>query len=608
MKRTRATTLGTVLLALSVGLTLTLLVASVSMSGSHFSRSIDRRDVARNLAEAAIAEGLAIVQQSEHYGQLGLSSRDISVESKVPQSYGYLTFNHTQASRLSMDYSSNHFFSNSPQAGAQGRTIPRSSVHLVGLGVSGSSRQQVEALIFKPPFSEGISCAGRVHASNVLIGGLRDPAAFAGSYAATPHTQKMAGHIFATGSDRQAVNLQENSDIRGNVGSVGGIRISASKVQGEVHPRALRRKIPQLNLEQIVTTMTQLEGSWNWRGANASPARGGGDGSSARPMSGYRVLNGPMVVNGDLHLNGAAVYVRGDVQIRGSLRGQGALIATGSAKIEKGSPHDPQSNLTLCAGGNVDLAGDGKDSSFFQGMVYSEGDIQAHDISVMGALVAPGGRSSVLASTGNVFLENVNVYPCPRQVSMTMGTPFLPMRLRERPPLDEFSDGSYDALSVRVDVSQKRDGQRLHDAYLYYAKNLSWNSGPGRVGWTGNAAYFEQTKPGYVRRGPETEPIVYSGLTDRELLYQLNETVAKITRESSMMGGTTRTYLTDPRNLEPPHPMRSGDRLAPGQILQAIKTQIHETGQGLGKTLEFNLSRQLPPQEQYRILLMRELR
>lgn len=605
--RRRATTLGTVLLALSVGLTLTLLVATASLGGSQFFSSLDRRDVARNLAEAAIAEGLASVQQGEHYGQAGLPSQDIRVDFGREGSFGYLTFNRDQARSLRMDYSSNHFFSTIPRAGAQGRPVPRASVHLVGMGVCGSSRQQVEALIFKPPFSEGVSCAGRVQAENVLIGGLRDPAAFAGSYDATPHTQKMAGHIFANSSGSEAIRLQDRSDIRGNVSAHGGIKISSSNVQGEVHPRAPPRKIPRLDLAQIVSTMAQIEGNWNWRGAGASPVRGGGDGSAARPMSGYRVIQGPLVVSGDLHLNGAALYVKGDVEIRGAMQGRGAIISTGRASVGKGSNHDPESNLTLCAMGDVSLEGQGKDSSFFQGMVYSEGNIRADNISVMGALVAPGGFN-LMQSSGDVTLKNVNVYPCPRQVSVTMGAPIPPQRLRERPPVDEFSDGQYDAISVRVDVSQKRDGQRLHDVYLYYAKDVSWNSAPGGAGWTGNAQYFARTRPDYVRSGPETEPIVFSGLTESELLYQLNETVGQITRETGFMGGTVRTYLTDPSRLEPARPMSGGDRLAPSQIMQTIRSNLQSIGDGTGRVLEFNLSRRLPAQEQYRILLMRELR
>ena len=608
-QRPSGTTVGTVLLALSVGLVLTMTVASVSLAGQQFCKVVDRRDISRNLAEAAIAEGLAEVQKMEHYGEAGAAFRDIRVPAGEDASYGFLTFNRQNAQSQKMSYSSNFFFSNRPQTGAYNRVIPRSCVHLVGLGVSGSVRHQVEALIFKPPFSEGVCCAGKVEASGMLLGGLRDPAGFAGTYDTTPHTQKMAGHIFANGRGLGVVQLKSNSDVRGNVGSAGGIKIEQSKVQGEVHPFAFPRHIPRLDLSTIVTTMGQVEGSWNWHGAGKSPVTGGGNGSVDHPWSGYRVIQGPLTHDGDLYLNGGAIYVKGDVDIRGAIRGRGCIVTTGEARVEGGAPFEAQANLTLCAMGNVTLSGGGSADHFFQGLVYSEGDIVADNVSVMGALVAPGrsGQGGQI-SQGNVVLNQVNVYPCPRQVSVTVGSPPRPMPLREHPPVDEFSDGSYDAMTVRVDVSEKRDGLQLYDAYLYYAKNYSYRESPGGRGWTGNAAYFNQTQANYQSHGPETDPITLNGLEFDELLYQINEIVAMITTEGS---GSSRhcTYLTNPRSLTPAHNARPGDGYAPANIMQTLRSKIDEIGKtgSNSKILDFNLTRRLPSQEQYRILLMRDL-
>ena len=599
--------MGTVLILLSIGLLITATIASVSMTGHQFCQVVESRDSARNLAEASIADGLAQVQEHQAYGLAGADRRDIFVQGNVPKSFGYLTFNGESAVKLAMGFSSNHFFSNHSETGSEGRLIPRASAHLIGLGVCGSSRQQVEALVFKPPFSEGVSCAGRLQAKGMLLGGLRDPAAFAGTYADTPSTQKMAGHIFANGLGRDIVSLGE-SDVRGNVGAAGGIRVERSQVQGELRPHSPRRPIPRLNLQAVVSNMAQVEGHWNWRGPGASPARGGGDGSASKPWSGYRVIQGPLNYSGDLHLDGGAIYVKGDVNISGALVGKGCVIATGEARVAAGAGEvDKDRNVTLCATGNVTVSGRDRDHSFFQGLIYSEGDIRAENISVLGALVAPG-PANAGHELGNVVLDQVNVYPCPRQVSVTVGTPFLPMQLNEHPPPpDSLSDGSYDAMTVRVDVSEKRDGMQLFDAYLYYAKDYGYRESPGARGWTGNARYFAQTKPYYRANGPETEPIAISGVEAEELAYQLNETVAKITHTRTEDGARC-TYLTDPRRLVPAHRPLSGSNYAPGEIMSKIRSKIQEVAtSGQGKVLDFNLTRQLPPQEQFRILLMRDL-
>ncbi|MBS2037959.1 hypothetical protein JST97_23435 [bacterium] len=596
----RGTTLGTVILVLSVALLITLTIASASLSGKQFSQTLERRDQAHNLAEAAVAGGLASVQQNEHYGEAGAAFRDITISGSKPGSFGFLTFNQASARLQNTLCSSNFFFSNHAQSGAGGRLVPRACVHLVGTGVEGPVQQQVEALVFKPPFSEGVCCAGRIQADGVLLGGLRDPSGFTGSYAGTPSNFKMAAHVFANGRGQEAVNLQSGSDIRGNVGSAGGIRVRESDIQGEVHPYAAPRSIPRLNLSQAVSLMSRVEGNWSFHGAGRSPVAGGGDGTLSKPWSGFRVIDGPLTHSGPLVLNGGVVYVKGDVSINGPLMGKGCIVCTGSARVVGGGPMDPESNLSLCASGNVSLIGDGKHSSFFQGMVYSEGDISANDISVLGALVAPG---QPMQATGNVNLKNVNVYPCPRQVSVTIGTPPQPQHLREVPPPDMFSEGHYDAMTVRVDVSEKRDGLQLYDAYLYYAKNYGTSEIPGARGWTGNAAYFTRTVPGYRPRGPETEPIPFRGLQTDELLYQLNETVATITLDSGQ-----RTYLVDPSTLTPSHPSRPGDSLAPGQIMSTIRSKMKEVQKSGQQVLDFNLTRQLPPEEQYRILLVRDLR
>ena len=420
-----------------------------------------------------------------------------------------------------------------------------------------------------------------------------------------PTPRRWPATSLPTAAARDVVRLTEGSDIRGNVGSHGGIGIQRSQVQGEVQPYSPRRLVPRLDLQRAVQVIGQMDHSWNWQGAGASPARGGGNGSAAQPWTGYRVLNGPLVHSGDLHLNGGAVYVRGDVQIQGALRGKGCLVALGEVSLGNGGPLDPTDNLSLCATGNVSLRGEGADQSFFQGTVYSEGDIEARGLSIMGAVVAPGKASQNGTMLGNVRLDQVNVYPCPRQVSMTVGTPPDPMRLREHPPLDEFDTGSYDAMTVRIDVSEKRDGLRLYDAYLYYARDLAWGDNSGRRGWTGNAAHFSRTDPNYQAHGPESEPIVLEGLEESELLYRLNELVASITA-----GAGERTYLADPRSLSPAHPMRGGDSLAPSGILRQLRDKIQElerSDRPQSQVLDFNLTRRLPPEEQFRILLLRDL-
>ena len=90
-------------------------------------------------------------------------------------------------------------------------------------------------------------------------------------------------------------------------------------------------------------------------------------------------------------------------------------------------------------------------------------------------------------------------------------------------------------------------------------------------------------------------------LVDDTIEIEIN--MADITWDSS---GTT--YLANPHDLDPSRPTPRPMSLAPAEILAKIRQNMQDVAQGNGThVMEFNLSRRLPREEQYRILLLREL-
>lgn len=378
----RGTILGNVLLLLTIALTLVLTSASVGIFNLRFTNALDNRDHARNLAEAAIYQAIALINANPAYGKSNETPAAVTISGLAQEHRGVLTFSPTEAGNLKCKRSTNNLDSNAAQPG-DGQAVPEDGVHLVGLGLCGDARCQLEMVYYRPPFTKAIAASGNVSLSTVTLTGLQPGQAF------DPATyQNMLGDttLFSNNGGADALNITGECDIRGSVGAVGRVALDSTvRVAGEVRPGQPPEEVPGINVASIVSDIAGLPNLV----APTSPL------SSFAHMSTGGTLS-------SLRLDGGVLAVTGDLTIDGPVSGYGAIIVNGNIRINGGAGVGSDF-AAIAASGDIWLEASSAATNFFQGLLYSRGNITARRITVIGSIVADG----LTADTGKVDLEDM---------------------------------------------------------------------------------------------------------------------------------------------------------------------------------------------------------
>jgi len=172
--------------------------------------------------------------------------------------------------------------------------------------------------------------------------------------------------------------------------------------------------------------------------------------------------SGDLLALQGVHLDDAYLYVDGNLQVNGGLQGRGAIFVTGSLTIQGSSSFSADGMQAFLAKGDVVLAGSGKESSFFNGMIYTEGNFSANDITLVGTVVGnkPGGST--------IEVQRTNILHSPASLSFHFKLPSLKPK-----PLNPTPVGAAGAQNFYVDVV--RD-PKLDFSQFYDAKTDSFSS------------------------------------------------------------------------------------------------------------------------------------
>jgi len=390
----RGSTLSSVLLVLMVAVTLTFVVAQSSVVHLQFATSLDNRQQARNLAESAVNEGLAKVLEAEAYGKDRAAGSAIRVQggNYPPGAYGYLTFNKGEAASENTFWSTNNLGTgNDP---GDRRPVPVSTVHLVGVGHCGNITQTVEVLYYRPPYPKALAATGPINATgDLVVTGMKPGRVYPGSPAAISEADRERGSIHSNATGAKAVELGPGCNVTGNVGASGQILLDPSvRVGGEVRPDSNPQPVPDFDVDALIAqTQTVFQ----------TQLLSGSEGTLT--VDWFSGCNGPLQINGDLIMKDGVLWVKGNLHVTGHIQGDGIVLVKGDVQVDSGSTMDAKNLVALAASGNVSLTAADKSTHFFQGLVYSEGDVQARDITVLGGLIANGPPGK-----GKMELERVN--------------------------------------------------------------------------------------------------------------------------------------------------------------------------------------------------------
>ncbi|MGV8119553.1 MAG: hypothetical protein AB2L14_07320 [Candidatus Xenobiia bacterium LiM19] len=378
---------------------------------------------AKNMAESVIAKALEKVMKNQSYGKPDSSTYDDIISVKTSSNgncaAGLIAFNPSKASKVenpltknseNIPWSMNNLESSDSKYGC-GRTVPKFGLHLIGTGISNGVVRRVEAVVHIPPYPNAIASSGKFESGDgLLVAGVKKPEdAFNGASMIAPENL-IPSHIASNSRDVKAVKLGRETKITGNVRASGGIEIDpdgGTNILGQMLCNADPVALPRID----VTTYDPL--AQGMVGVQTLPAS-----MDAQTLEGASKRAGNLTVNGDLSLDGAFVYVNGDLTIHGGVKGKGGLFVTGKTTIDCGSSLDTSNAAVIMSKGDISLGGIGKESSAFQGLIYTEGNLKAEKITLLGAFITnaagEGTSTQIGTAAGDMAVNNVNMVHVPQ--------------------------------------------------------------------------------------------------------------------------------------------------------------------------------------------------
>lgn len=487
MTRPRGMALGTILMIVLVALLLLVTAASTSIFQLSFSVSKTRGDHAQNLAESALS--LAMARMADSGFSFGQSPSDrVSLAlPEFPNSEGLVTFN---PSELPGGHSTYNLESDTSRLGARGRVVPSRTVHLVARGRVGDTERWMEAIYYRPPFPDGMVCQGRAEASGLFLAATRTPGAYTGGDPSQiPAGNRLPGNLFSNDS----VAFGANCRITGSVGSTGAIDVAPDTiVEGEVSPNTSARTVPVIDVADKIASFD----------LNSDTLFGSYAGDLDLPDHWFAQRNGDLDVGGNLNLHHSVLTVRGNLTIQGSLVGVGLVLVDGDVTVLDGADLSTENQVAVAATGRVLLRSSSKLGNFFQGLIYTDTDLTAREITIVGAVV----------SQGPVTLENVRLVQSPASVVLAVAPP-------EGRPSD-------DAVAVHMNVRLGPAGERLYDVTAHFSSKNNLQNPFDITQWAGSTDYATNTWLGLT----ETQllPTVDQWVRSVDTAVQLPETYANL--------------------------------------------------------------------------------
>lgn len=393
---------GTLLVA---SLLMTLAFTTAAMTFSHFtlSNQVDKAAVARSLAEAAANRAIARCLADITYGTRKAVLDDITVTfPSAPEGWGKVYFGGSDAVLFGNIPLSHNFLAQDIPSAGTGRSLPSRSLHIIAIGQFARTRRAVETIVAIPQYKYAIASTGQIQASGgLLVAGVKNPAAVEAGVNLIPDDQWAPGCMMSNSADPQAaIDLDSGnvpSRITGDVRSAGGIKLgAATTVEGALKAFASPEEVPKVRAADFDTQ--------GMTGCNSSLGPDEGN----LKISGPARRQGNLSVTGGLRLDDGILFVDGDVTVRGGLHGKGALISTGKVEIfNQSSFKAADDQAAIVAQSDVALHGSDKDTCIYNGVVFTQGDFQANDLTLLGALCAAKTEGS------QVQLDHVNLLSNP---------------------------------------------------------------------------------------------------------------------------------------------------------------------------------------------------
>ncbi len=278
----------------------------------------------------------------------------------------------------------------------------------MGTGESNGVVRTIEVIIHVPLFPYCIASEGKfISEGELLVGSVNSSRDISGGI---DTNSLLPGNMVSNNGDNDSITLLSDGEIIGDLQTAGGLEIGPHakiNILGEIRRHAEKASIPSLDI--LSYDPAGKEGLNPMPGYLENPS-----------LQGYCRCSQSMSIVGDLNLLNSILYVNGDLSVTGAVKGKGALVVTGKTTIKKGADLSSDNLVALLSHGDVDIGMDNPSgNSAFQGIIYTESNFTAHDVSIAGVFLNKGGISSQVKLT-NVRMVDVPDYSV---VECNLGVP-----------------------------------------------------------------------------------------------------------------------------------------------------------------------------------------
>lgn len=415
-RRPRGLALGTTLMLLAVIGVLAFTVAASSLTHLGVSTSRENGALAQSVAESTVALATRKLMALDSYGEK--RNTVDSLQLQLNDGVGRLTFNQKEAAAWGVDMSTNNLNNTGSVFGFDPvRPVPGSSVQLVAVGTVHGVSRRVETVLYVPPFPYAIASAGTFTSSGSLTVGALNASASMQDINLMNTLDLLPASLAANSSVADSLVLGANSRVVGDLQSAGGIKVATSTtVGGAVKAYAEPVKVPKMNVTSFDPEVLAKPGLQIMRsGSVVSPT-----------YTGFVKVKGDLTVTGGMQLGNASLYVDGNLDVRGGIQGSGALFVTKNINLSGPTQMRTDSTVAVMSAGNVTIAGGGSSTSFFEGMLYNEGDFVASGVTLMGVFIQnnPAGKVDIsnsqmiqVADMANLQIPIANTPTAPTDLS-----------------------------------------------------------------------------------------------------------------------------------------------------------------------------------------------
>ena len=324
--------------------------------------------LARSAAESVLSKAIMELRQNPNYGQNG---ETLTFNRGRNDGLAYLSFGDGTFGERKVPRSVNNLDNAENVRSADGELIPARTVRLVAQGRFGTQTRTVAIDLHVPPYPYAVATEGTFESGGDLsLTGI------------SPETgEEVPGHLVTNGDTGTALCLGPNTNVSGDLISVGGIVLANSEisVDGEVRPYSKSQNIPRIDIRQYDPRL--LESSIGLSEVDTSFL-------NSPSFQGMVLRDGDLLLSGDVMLDGCLLFVDGDLEMSGTLQGRGALVCTGRVAMSGVQNVVTDNEIAMLVGGDLWVRGSGVNTSKLQGLIYTEGDVDIQNTTIQGALLS----------------------------------------------------------------------------------------------------------------------------------------------------------------------------------------------------------------------------